>query len=207
MRVSALATALLLGASAAALAQMPQMPQLPLQSTPQIPIPVPGAVAPAAAPAPVARAGGMLVNRDGREIGSVALVEGPRGVVINVQVREGGLAPGRKGIHIHSVGTCADGAAGFVASGAHLGAPGLAHGLLNATGDYGDLPNLIVGRDGSVEVEMFSNLISIGGASGRGTLLDADGAAIVVHQNPDDHASQPIGGAGPRLACAVIQRQ
>ncbi|MBI3507178.1 MAG: superoxide dismutase family protein [Proteobacteria bacterium] len=149
----------------------------------------------------------MLVNRDGREIGSVALVEGPRGVVVNVQVREGGLAPGRKGIHIHSVGTCADGAAGFVASGAHLGAPGLLHGLLNSTGDYGDLPNLIVGRDGSVEVEMFSNLISIGGASGRGTLLDADGAALVVHQNPDDHASQPIGGAGPRLACAVIQRQ
>jgi len=205
MRIQALATTFLLGMSAVAFAQMPPAIQIP--ATPQIPTLPSPAAAPAPAPAPVARAGGMIMNREGREIGSVALVEGPRGVVINVQVREGGLAPGRKGIHVHSVGTCADGAAGFVASGAHLGAPGLPHGLLNSTGDYGDLPNLIVRRDGSVEVEMFSNLISIGGASGRGTLLDADGAAIVVHQNPDDHASQPIGGAGPRLACAVIQRQ
>ncbi len=181
MRLSTLAVVLTAGISAAALAQMPQVP--------------------------VARAGGMLLDRDGREIGTVALVEGPRGVAINIQVREGGLPPGRKGIHIHSVGTCADNAAGFVASGPHLGAPGLAHGLLNATGDHGDLPNLIVHRDGSVEVEMFTTLVSIGGASGRGTLLDADGAAFVVHQNPDDHTSQPIGGAGPRIACAVIQRQ
>ena len=187
MRLPALAAFLLAGASAAAFAQQPQ-------------IPIPGA-------APVARAGGTLVNREGRDIGSVTMIEGPRGVVINIQVRDGGLPAGRKGIHVHSAGTCADGAAGFVASGSHLGAPGLPHGLLNSTGDYGDLPNLIVGRDGAVEVEMFSNLISIGGAPGRGTLLDADGAAVVVHQNPDDHASQPIGGAGPRIACAVIRRQ
>lgn len=204
MRIPALALAVAAGLSLPALAQMPQMPNVP-----QLPVQIPGApqAAPAAAPAPVARAGGTFVNREGREIGTVALVEGPRGVAINIQIREGGLLPGRKGIHIHSVGTCADGAAGFVASGAHLGAPGLAHGLLNATGDYGDLPNLIVHRDGSVEVEMFSTLVSIGGVSGRGTLLDADGAALVVHQNPDDHTSQPIGGAGPRIACATIQRQ
>jgi Cu-Zn family superoxide dismutase len=37
-------------------------------------------------------------------------------------------------------------------------------------------------------------------------MLDADGAAVVIHQNADDHATQPIGGAGPRLACAVVQR-
>jgi Cu-Zn family superoxide dismutase len=205
MRHAALA-AFLATLAAAASAQTPQLPQIP--ALPQIPgVPAAAPAAAPAAPAPVARAGGAILNRDGREIGTVALVEGPRGVVLNIVVREGGLPPGRKGIHIHSVGTCADGAAGFVASGAHLGAPGLPHGLLNTTGDYGDLPNLIVARDGSAEVEMFTSLVSIGGASGRGTLLDADGAAIVVHQNPDDHASQPIGGAGPRLACANIQRQ
>jgi len=206
MRLPALALALTTGFAAAAFAQMPQIPTIP--QIPGVPA-IPGAAAPAAAPAPapVARAGGSFVNRDGGQIGTVAMVEGPRGVAINIILNQGALPPGRKGIHIHSVGTCADNAAGFVASGAHLGAPGLAHGLLNATGDYGDLPNLIVSRDGSVEVEMFSTLVSVGGVSGRGTLLDADGAAIVIHQNPDDHTSQPIGGAGPRIACAVIQRQ
>ena len=36
-------------------------------------------------------------------------------------------------------------------------------------------------------------------------LLDADGSALVIHANPDDHSSQPIGGAGDRVACAVIK--
>jgi len=26
----------------------------------------------------------------------------------------------------------------------------------------------------------------------------------VIHANPDDHNSQPIGGAGDRVACAVL---
>jgi Cu-Zn family superoxide dismutase len=162
--------------------------------------------APVATPAPLARATGTFVDREGKEIGTLTMVEAARGVVVNVSIREGGLAPGRKGIHIHSVGTCADAAAGFVASGPHLGAPGLPHGFLNPTGDYGDLPNVIVHRDGSAEAEMFTNFASLVGAAGRGTMLDADGAAVVIHQNADDHATQPIGGAGPRLACAVVQR-
>jgi superoxide dismutase, Cu-Zn family len=157
-------------------------------------------------PAPIARATGIFVDREGREIGTLTMVEAARGVVVNVSIREGGLAAGRKGIHIHSVGTCEDRAAGFLASGPHLGAPGLPHGFLNPEGDFGDLPNLIVHRDGSAEAEMFTNFASLVGATGRGTMLDADGAAVVIHQNPDDHATQPIGGAGPRLACAVVRR-
>jgi Cu-Zn family superoxide dismutase len=36
-------------------------------------------------------------------------------------------------------------------------------------------------------------------------LRDADGSALIVHANQDDHVSQPIGGAGARIACAVIK--
>lgn len=185
--------------------QMPQMPAIP--QIPGAPA-VPGA-APAATPAPtpVGRAGGQFVDREGRTIGSVTMVESARGILINITINNGGLPAGRKGIHIHSVGTCDDRQAGFVASGGHLGAPGLPHGLLNPNSDYGDLPNLIVRADGGVEVEMFTTFASLAGAQGRGTILDNDGAALVVHQNPDDHFSQPIGGAGPRIACAVIRRQ
>lgn len=193
----------------AALAQIPNLPNVQVPATPAIPIPGAPQAAPAATPAPtpVGRAGGQFVDREGRTIGSVTMVEAPRGILINIAINQSGLPAGRKGIHIHSVGTCDDRQAGFTASGAHLGAPGLPHGLLNQTGDYGDLPNLIVRADGGVEVEMFTTLASLVGAQGRGTILDNDGGALVIHQNPDDHYSQPIGGAGPRIACAVIRRQ
>ncbi len=33
---------------------------------------------------------------------------------------------------------------------------------------------------------------------------DADGIALVIHEDRDDHLTQPIGGAGARVACGVI---
>ena len=36
-------------------------------------------------------------------------------------------------------------------------------------------------------------------------LLDGDGLSFLVHANRDDHVSQPIGGAGDRIACGVFQ--
>jgi Cu-Zn family superoxide dismutase len=80
------------------------------------------------------------------------------------------------------------------------------HGLLkeDAT-DSGDLPNLYVAADGTVTAEFYSTLVSLKGEGGRPALLDADGSALVIHTNPDDYTTQPIGGAGARIACAVIK--
>jgi len=36
--------------------------------------------------------------------------------------------------------------------------------------------------------------------------MGADGLSIIVHASEDDHRSQPIGGAGPRVACGVVTR-
>ena len=80
------------------------------------------------------------------------------------------------------------------------------HGLLNPKGpDMGDLPNLYVGADGTGQAQAFSTLVSWKGAGGRPALADADGSALVVHANADDGKTQPIGGAGDRVACAVIK--
>jgi Cu-Zn family superoxide dismutase len=35
-------------------------------------------------------------------------------------------------------------------------------------------------------------------------LLDADGSALMIHAGPDDQVTQPIGGAGARVACAAL---
>ncbi|MCC7276332.1 MAG: superoxide dismutase family protein [Alphaproteobacteria bacterium] len=145
-----------------------------------------------------------ILGKDGRSIGTAAFTEAPTGVLIRIELR--GLPPGFKAVHIHSVGTCADHDHGFVASKAHLNPQNRKHGLLNAEGpDAGDLPNVYAHADGNVTAEIFTTLASLEGKGGRAAILDADGAALVVHAGPDDHVTQPIGGAGVRVACGVIQ--
>jgi Cu-Zn family superoxide dismutase len=38
-------------------------------------------------------------------------------------------------------------------------------------------------------------------------LVDADGAAIVIHAEPDDYRTDPSGNSGARIACGVIPRR
>ncbi len=149
------------------------------------------------------RATAKIINTAGQEIGEALLTEGPNGVLIYVSAKN--LQPGPKAIHIHSVGTCEDPGQGFVASKGHVNPASKQHGLMNADGpDSGDLPNLFVHSDGTVEVEMFSPFASLNSAAGRTMLLDEDGSALVIHEKRDDHMTQPIGGAGARIACGLI---
>jgi Cu-Zn family superoxide dismutase len=53
-----------------------------------------------------------------------------------------------------------------------------------------------------VNAEVASESVSLSGDQG---LKDRDGSALVIHANEDDHATQPIGGAGARVGCAVIK--
>ena len=150
------------------------------------------------------QASASIINRQGQTVGTATLIEGPHGVLIHLSAK--GLPPGPKGVHIHSVGTCDDPDQGFVASKAHLNPHGKKHGLMNPEGpDAGDLPNIFVHADGTIEAELYTSLASLGGQNGRAKILDDDGAALVIHENRDDHAAQPIGGAGARLFCGVIK--
>ena len=82
----------------------------------------------------------------------------------------------------------------------------MGHGLRNPDGpDSGDLPNLYAAADGSAKAEFFTTLVSVAGGDVP-ALLDADGSAVIIHEQPDDHLTQPIGGAGGRIACGVITK-
>jgi Cu-Zn family superoxide dismutase len=68
----------------------------------------------------------------------------------------------------------------------------------------GDLPNLHVTAQGDVDVEMLNPFVTLARDSEE-TVLDQNGAAIVVFDQPDDYRSDPDGRAGSRIACGVIQ--
>jgi Cu-Zn family superoxide dismutase len=145
-----------------------------------------------------------LINRDRETIGQARFQQGPEGVLITVEIDglpEG--AAGWHGAHLHMIGDCSND--DFTSSGGHINPSGNQHGLLNPDGpDNADLPNLYVHDDGVLRAQAFTTRVSLDGRMGVPTLFDEDGSALVMHANSDDHTTQPIGGAGPRIVCGVI---
>ena len=138
-----------------------------------------------------------LKNSAGQTVGSVTLTEAPKGVLMRIEAK--GLSNGWHGLHLHAKGDCSK--SDFTSAGPHVHGDGAAvHGLLNpAANEPGDLPNLHAGADGAAAAEVFTTQTTLK------ALRDADGSAVIVHINADDHMAQPIGNAGARVACAVIK--
>ncbi len=155
-----------------------------------------------------------IVGADGRAIGQAHFTPAPAGTLIRLEFSAGALPPGWHGLHLHTRGDCSDFAAGFQASGGHLGmSDRVQHGLLNPNGpEAGDLPNIFASPNGPFAAEMLSPFTVLapqrvpGNARSpaREALLDGDGTALLIHASVDDHLSQPIGGAGSRIACAAL---
>jgi len=145
-----------------------------------------------------------LTDARGRRIGTVQFSESARGVIARIEAT--GLTPGWHGVHFHERGRCEG--PGFQSAQGHvhhLRAP-VVHGLMNPRGnDAGDLPNIHAGPGGRAKAEVFSPFVTLRAVGGRTRLLDADGAALMIHAMADDHRSQPIGGSGDRVACGVIR--
>ena len=143
-----------------------------------------------------ATATATIADADGAAKGDATLSETAKG--LRVQARVGGMAQGVYGIHLHMTGLCE--APKFTSAGAHWNPTGKMHGLESPTGHHlGDIPNLTVGADGNGAVDYVIN----GGA--LTTLLDADGAAVVVHAKADDYKTDPSGNSGDRIACGVVR--
>ena len=145
----------------------------------------------------------MLRDVEGEIIGTVNMFEGNAGVLMLVEIE--GISPGGHGIHIHSTGSCEP---DFKASRGHINIHDRAHGLLNPDGpDNGDLANIYAASDGSVIAEVLAVGVALADDHAEmrdvAFLFDEDGSAIVVHENPDDHMTQPIGGAGGRIAAEL----
>ncbi len=140
-----------------------------------------------------------VIGPTGQTLGKMTATSAPSGLLLRVSLPMAFLTPGWHGLHLHQNADCSDIGA-YKVSGGHVGKMTGGHGLLNVDGpEAGDLPNIHVGVDGSAYAEMFTSLTTLD------TLEASGGFAMIIHAGPDDHETQPIGGAGARVACAAVK--
>jgi Cu-Zn family superoxide dismutase len=136
-----------------------------------------------------------LVNSAGQSIGTVRAWQTAGGV--SFRISASGLPHGIHGLHVHAVGRCDP--PDFASAGGHWNPAGKKHGMNNPAGPHaGDLPNVEVAANG-----VLTATVTLAGAT-MASLLDTDGAALVLHAGPDDYMTDPSGNSGARIACAVI---
>jgi superoxide dismutase, Cu-Zn family len=141
-----------------------------------------------------------IKTAEGKTVGEATLEQ--KGDGVHIAATFTGLPSGTRAFHIHGVGKCEP---PFESAGGHFNPTGKQHGKENPRGAHaGDLPNLEVGATGQVRFEAVVKDVTLD--AGKTGLLDADGAALVVHEGGDDHKSDPAGNAGKRIACGVVRR-
>jgi Cu-Zn family superoxide dismutase len=146
-------------------------------------------------------AGATVIDAEGRPIGEARLRQTPHGVLLKLDLRN--ATPGVHAVHIHEVGRCD--APSFETAGGHFSAPDRKHGFLNPGGPHaGDLPSIDVpqaSRQLSIEYLMADATLE-----GPRSMLDANGAALVIHAGQDDYLTDPAGNSGDRIACGRFEK-
>lgn len=160
---------------------------------------LPAAAQDSAAPAAPAEGATPMIaqiqSADGESLGTATAVSTPSGLML-VTLELQGLPAGIHGAHVHETGECT--APDFESAGGHL-AGGKEHGVMTENGPHaGDLPNIHVPDGGTLTVEYFAAGLT------PELMMDDDGAAIVIHEQPDDYVGQPSGHAGGRIGCGTF---
>jgi len=134
---------------------------------------------------------------NGARVGTATLTDTYAGILVVGSVMNLGL--GAHGIHIHGVGKCEP---PFASAGPHFNPLGKQHGFENPNGPHlGDMPNIDTPAAGALRFEVLLTGMTL---KGNNRLLDASGAAIVIHAARDDYKTDPAGDSGSRIACGVI---
>jgi Cu-Zn family superoxide dismutase len=140
-----------------------------------------------------------LKDKDGKAVGVATFRESSGGVTVDLNVK--GLTPGLHAVHVHAVGKCE--APAFTSAGGHFNPAQKKHGYKSPEGAHaGDLPNMLVAKDGTGRFEAFTDGMTL--KPGATSVFDKDGSALVIHAGVDDNVTDPTGNAGDRAACGII---
>lgn len=142
-----------------------------------------------------------LTDAQGVVLGKATFTQLPDGVLIRLKASN--LPPGVHGFHIHERAECHG--PGFTTAGGHFNPEGKAHGFKNPNGPHaGDLPNLSVPQNGTVDVSTLATRVTLG--DGPNSLFRDGGTSLMIHAGPDDYMTDPAGNSGARIACGPITR-
>lgn len=129
----------------------------------------------------------------GKAIGEITLENALGGVLLTPNLHD--LPAGIHGFHIHEKPDCDNmgNAAGGHLDPAHTGE----HEGPYKRGHLGDLPVLIVDKDGNATLPMLAP---------RFKLSDIKNHALMIHAGGDNYSDKPekLGGGGARIACGVV---
>lgn len=137
----------------------------------------------------------------GASVGTIVFSDTPQGLSIEPKLK--GLPPGPHGFHVHENPSCQPAeqegkmVPGLAAGGHYDPKTTKAHrGPHSAEGHLGDLPVLVVEKDGTSSAKMIAPRLKV---------ADLRGRAVIIHAGGDnfDDKPQALGGGGGRIACGV----
>jgi superoxide dismutase, Cu-Zn family len=129
--------------------------------------------------------------------GTVSFTQAPGGKVM-VDAKVSGLKPNTEhGFHVHEVPDCSgDG----TKTGAHFNPDNHAHNHpKESTRHAGAMFNLKTDANGNGALQQTVDTVTL--SDGKYSIV---GKPLIVHRDPDDYVSQPLGNAGPRIGCGLI---
>jgi superoxide dismutase, Cu-Zn family len=112
-----------------------------------------------------------------------------------------GLKPfAEHGFHIHAIPDCSGDGLG---TGGHFNPDAHPHGdPAHILRHAGAMFNMKADAQGTATTRQELDTVML--TNGRYSIVDLP---IIIHRDPDDYVSQPLGNAGPRVGCGVIKVQ
>lgn len=140
----------------------------------------------------------MTEMADAKSIGTVTIEPKMGGILLTPDLAGLPAGPAIHGFHIHDHSSCADHGTD---AGGHLdpAQTGKHEGPFSTTGHLGDLPVLVVNKDGTANLPVFAPRLH---------MADLAGHTLMIHAGGDNYSDTPekLGGGGARIACGVIKK-